>query len=241
MDPALTDEETLLGLYEVSVRHADLSLLSSSVGLLDRREGLVWAPGRPGRTAGLPRGGGLRLQRLGHRYQGAVRRHQGPPQVRPTWRAPSYPEWRTMSTSSYSRRCSPRTTSVWPDVCSPGRVWSGTRPPRGHGVSPCRRTSWRRSRSRWMSTDSWTLAGQRGFLAARNRLSSRGEKKGPVVLVASGKGFTPWSRDSIEVLRSAGAQVRRLDLLEDAPLPAGVPRAWSWPARCGRRPYRTYL
>ncbi len=39
------------------------------------------------------------------------------------------------------------------------------------------------------------------------------------MLVAGGRGFTPWSRDSIEVLRSAGARVQRLDLLEDAALP----------------------
>jgi cobyrinic acid a,c-diamide synthase len=66
-----------------------------------------------------------------------------------------------------------------------------------------------------------TLAGERGFLATPHRLSDRG-KEGPVVLVASGEGFTPWSRDSIEVLRSAGAQVRRLDLLEEASLPVDV-------------------
>ena len=63
------------------------------------------------------------------------------------------------------------------------------------------------------------LAGQRGFLAAPAPLSDR-VGDGPVVLVAGGKGFTPWSRDSVEVLRAAGAQVRRLDLLGDARLPA---------------------
>ena len=67
----------------------------------------------------------------------------------------------------------------------------------------------------------WSLAGQRGFLSAPNWLSDRGAD-GPVVAVASGKGFTPWSRDSIEVLRSAGAQVRRLDLVEDSALPPGT-------------------
>ena len=39
-------------------------------------------------------------------------------------------------------------------------------------------------------------------------------------MVAGGAGFTPWSRDSIEVLRAAGARVRRLDLVEDEVLPA---------------------
>ncbi|MBC7293358.1 MAG: hypothetical protein H5T84_04470, partial [Thermoleophilia bacterium] len=62
------------------------------------------------------------------------------------------------------------------------------------------------------------LAGQRGFLAVQGWLSDRGVG-GPLVLVGGGRGFTPWSRDSIEVLRAAGAQVKRLDLLEDEILP----------------------
>lgn len=62
------------------------------------------------------------------------------------------------------------------------------------------------------------LAGQRGFLAGAARGVERGGD-GPLVLVASGRGFSPWSRDSIEVLRAAGAHVRRLDLLQDEHLP----------------------
>jgi cobyrinic acid a,c-diamide synthase len=77
-----------------------------------------------------------------------------------------------------------------------------------------------------------SLAGQRGFLAAPNWLSDRGAE-GPVVAVAGGTGFTPWSRDSVEVLRAAGAQVRRLDLVEDTELPpdtAGLVLAGTlWP------------
>ena len=38
--------------------------------------------------------------------------------------------------------------------------------------------------------------------------------------LAAGRGFTPWSRDSIDALRAAGARVRRLDLAGDAGLPA---------------------
>jgi cobyrinic acid a,c-diamide synthase len=63
------------------------------------------------------------------------------------------------------------------------------------------------------------LAGQRGFLASQNLLTDRGSE-GPLVMVAGGPGFTPWSRDSIEVLRAAGARIRRLDLIEDEVLPA---------------------
>ena len=63
------------------------------------------------------------------------------------------------------------------------------------------------------------LAGQRGFLSSQNLLTDRGSE-GPLVMVAGGAGFTPWSRDSIEVLRAAGARIRRLDLVEDEVLPA---------------------
>jgi hypothetical protein len=44
VDPAIYSEEALLGLYDVATRGADLSFLSSSTGLLDRREGVSWLP-----------------------------------------------------------------------------------------------------------------------------------------------------------------------------------------------------
>jgi cobyrinic acid a,c-diamide synthase len=66
-----------------------------------------------------------------------------------------------------------------------------------------------------------SLAGQRGFLASQGRLTDRGSG-GPLIAVAGCRGFTPWSRDSIEVLRSAGAEIRRLDLIEDVSLPEGT-------------------
>jgi cobyrinic acid a,c-diamide synthase len=66
-----------------------------------------------------------------------------------------------------------------------------------------------------------SVAGQRGFLSWQSWLTDRGAD-GPVLAVAGGKGFTPWSRDSIEVLRSAGAEVRRLDLVEHTELPEGT-------------------
>ncbi|HZK48094.1 MAG TPA: hypothetical protein VFD74_00640 [Thermoleophilia bacterium] len=70
------------------------------------------------------------------------------------------------------------------------------------------------------------LAGQRGFfppLAAGHGRVNGGD--GPLIMVAGGRGFTPWSRDSIELLRAAGARIKRLDLARDESLPpetAGV-------------------
>jgi cobyrinic acid a,c-diamide synthase len=66
-----------------------------------------------------------------------------------------------------------------------------------------------------------SVAGQRGFLPPQNSLIDRGTD-GPIVAVAGGQGFGLWSRDSVEVLRAAGAQVRRLDLIEDVTLPEGT-------------------
>jgi len=66
------------------------------------------------------------------------------------------------------------------------------------------------------------LAGQRGYLPDGGTVR---DSEGPLVMVASCRGFTPWSRDAIDMLRSAGASVRRLDLAEDRELPhdtAGV-------------------
>ena len=44
LDPALYAEEALLGLYDVATRGADISLLSSNVGVLDKRDGASWLP-----------------------------------------------------------------------------------------------------------------------------------------------------------------------------------------------------
>ncbi len=44
IDPGITGEQNAVSLYEVAVRHADISLLSSTAGLLDQREGVDWVP-----------------------------------------------------------------------------------------------------------------------------------------------------------------------------------------------------
>jgi cobyrinic acid a,c-diamide synthase len=65
------------------------------------------------------------------------------------------------------------------------------------------------------------VAGQRGFIAGAAPIGGRHDW-GPLVAVAGGRGFTPWSRDSIDVLRGAGARVWRLDLSADEALPEGI-------------------
>jgi cobyrinic acid a,c-diamide synthase len=63
------------------------------------------------------------------------------------------------------------------------------------------------------------IAAQRSFMPAGAGRTPATVDQGPLIAVAAGRGFTAWSRDSIEVLRLAGARVHRLDLSLDESLP----------------------
>jgi cobyrinic acid a,c-diamide synthase len=217
MDPALTGEETLLGLYEVSVRNADLSLLSSSVGLLDRREGLDWVPADLAGLLDCPvvvvldcRGWGTGIKVI----SSGIKARLGTSNLAGA----------ILSGVTDQEHCELlKKVLAEDDIRVAGCLFSGQglewdSPPPGPWGLPLSVDVLEAVAKQVDVNGLLGLAGQRGFLAAHHRLSNRGGE-GPVILVASGKGFTPWSRDSIEVLRSAGAQVRRLDLLKDEPLP----------------------
>lgn len=70
------------------------------------------------------------------------------------------------------------------------------------------------------------LAGRRGFFPGLGAgVAGPPDDVGPLIMVAGGRGFTPWSRDSIELMRFTGAKIKRLDLAADEALPpetAGV-------------------
>jgi cobyrinic acid a,c-diamide synthase len=217
VDPALTGEEALLSLYDVSVRHAEISLLSSSVGLLDRRDGLAWMPADLAGLLDCPtvvvldcRGWGSGIKVL----TGGIKTNLGS----------SHLAGAILSgVADHEHYEVLKKVLAEDDIRVAGCLFEG----QGLGWDTCPPAPWGlplppdllEAVARQVDVAGLlTLAGQRGFLAAHNRLPNRGAE-GPVVLVASGRGFTPWSRDSVEVLRSAGAQVRRLDLFEDAPLP----------------------
>ena len=231
LDPALYGEEPLLGLYDVATRGAHLSLLSSTRGVLDRCEGVGWLPADVARLLDCPvvvvmdcRGwgtgikalvGGLKAQLAGVNLAGAVLSGVGDRDHREMLRGVLAGE----------------------DVPVVGCLFEGdgpgwdTPPPGAWGLPLD--TTLLESVSRQVDIGGLeTLAGQRGFLASQSWLIDRGAD-GPLVLVAGGKGFTTWSRDSVEVLRAAGARVRRLDLIEDDALPvetAGVLLAGTlWP------------
>jgi cobyrinic acid a,c-diamide synthase len=218
VDPALTSEDTLLGLYGTAARHADVSLLSSSAGLLDKGPGADWEPRDMAGILDCPvvvvtdcRGWGqsIRLVATG------IKAH-----------LPSGSLAGVVLSGVSDREHRDLLREVFADEGIPvagcllegqGLEWDSNAP--GAWGLPLS-TDLLDTVARQVDVGALlALAGQRGFLAASNHLAER-ESEGPSILVASGEGFTPWSRDSIEVLKAAGARVRRLDLLKDVPLPA---------------------
>jgi cobyrinic acid a,c-diamide synthase len=232
LDPALHGEEALLALYDVATRGAHLSLLSSSGGLLDRREGVDWLPTDVARLLDCPivvvmdcRGWGTGIRAL---VSGLKSRLAGLNLAGAVLSGVADRDHREMLRRVLTDENVPVVGCLF-EGDGPG--WDAT-PPGAWGLPL--ETTLLEAVSRQVDISGLeALAGQRGFLSSQNWLIDRGIG-GPLVLVAGGRGFTPWSRDSIEVLRSAGAQVRRLDLVEDSALPAetaGLVLAGTvWPA-----------
>ncbi len=217
IDPTLTGEESAVGLYEAAVRHADISLLSSTVGLLDRREGVRWVPADIADLLDCPivvlldcRGWGTGIEVLATGIKSHLRSVDLAGAVL------------TGVTDSDHRDLLKKALSK-EGIKVVGCLYEGqgldwdSRPPGPWGLPLTQALL--ESVSRQVDLDGlMDLAGHRGFLAAHKRFSDHSDD-GPVVMVAGGEGFSQWSRDSSEVLRAAGAQVRRLDLLADVSLP----------------------
>jgi len=220
IDPALYSEDLLLGLYDVATRGATLSFLSSTVGLLDRQEGVGWLPVDVARLLDCPvvvlidcRGWGTGIQAL---VSGLKSRVTGVNLAAAI----------LSGVSDRGHLDLVRKVLADEDLPVVGCFFEGdgpgwdTTPPGAWGL-PLESTLVD-AVNRQVDIDGLlTVAGQRGFLSWQSWLIDRGAG-GPVVAVAGCKGFTPWSRDSIEVLRSAGADVRRVDLVEHTDLPPGT-------------------
>ena len=232
LDPALYDEDSLLALYDVATRGATLSLLSASRGVLDVSPGAGWVPADVARVLDCPvvvvmdcRGWGAGLRALisglkthlsDLNFAGALLTGVADRDHFEALRA-------ILSSEGIA--------TVGCLFEGDGPAWDSAAP--GPWALPLD-SSMLEAVARQVDTEEFqTIAGQRGFLSSQNWITDRGSG-GPLVMVAGGKGFTPWSRDSIEVMRSAGAQIRRLDLLEDSALPeeaAGLILAGTlWPA-----------
>ncbi len=231
LDPALYSEEALLGLYEAATRNAQLSLLSCTAGLLDRRDGVKWLPTDLARLLDCPVvvvmdcrkwGTGIRLLTTGLKSNLSELNLAG---------------------AVLSGVADREHFEVLRQVLAEGDIpvvgclferdgpgWDASAP--GAWNLPLDSMLLEAVARQVDIKGLTTIAGQRGFLSSQSWLTDR-SIDGPVVAVAGGGGFTLWSRDSIEVLRSAGAQVRRLDLSEDTALPddtAGLVLAGTlWP------------
>lgn len=218
LDPNLYDESNLLRLYDVATRSADLSLLSATQGVLDRRQDCRWRPADVAVMLDCPMalvldardwGAGIRALLSGMKTHLA--------QVNLVGVVLSGVSDRGHQEVLHHAITAEGLPVVGCLYGGDGPGWETPAPGAwGLPLDQALLEAVERQVDIGALVD---MAGQRGFLSSQNLLTDRGSE-GPLVMVAGGVGFTPWSRDSIEVLRAAGARIRRLDLLEDDTLPA---------------------
>jgi len=218
LDPELYDEDSLLRLYDVATRSAQLSLLSASHGVLDRPEGAGWRPADVARILDCPAVLVLDCRKWAAGIQALV---AGLKAHLPSLNLAGVLLSGVAGRDHYAVLRDALAAEAVPVV---GCLYEGDGPgwetpaPGAWGL-PLDQALLEAVERQVDIGALLELAGQRGFLSSQNLLTDRGSE-GPLVMVAGGTGFTPWSRDSIEVLRAAGARIRRLDLVEDEVLPA---------------------
>jgi cobyrinic acid a,c-diamide synthase len=218
LDPELYDDESLLRLYDVATRSAQLSLLSASHGVLDRRGSAAWRPADVARILDCPVVLVLDCRKWGEGIQALAAGLKN----NLSWlnvagillSGVAGRDHYDLLREALSAQETPIVGCLY-EGDGPG--WETASP--GAWGLPLGQTLLEAVERQIDVAGLIDLAGQRGFLSSHNLLTDRGSE-GPLVLVAGGAGFTPWSRDSIEVLRAAGARVHRLDLVEDEVLPA---------------------
>ncbi len=218
LDPDLYDEESLLRLYDVATRSAQLSLLSASHGVLDRPDGAGWRPADVARMLDCPVVLVLDCRRWGagiHALVAGVKANLSSLNLAGVLLSG------VAGRDHYEVLRDALAVEAVPVV---GCLFEGDGPgwetpaPGAWGL-PLDQALLEAVERQVDVGALLELAGQRGFLSSQNLLTDRGSE-GPLIMVAGGTGFTPWSRDSIEVLRAAGARIHRLDLVEDEVLPA---------------------
>jgi cobyrinic acid a,c-diamide synthase len=218
LDPALYDAETLAALYERTVRGADLSVLTTSHGVIDDVSPGPWSPAGVARALDCPlalvldcRGWGSGISAL---VKGFDDRLSGVNLAGLVLTGVRDHDHREVLRRALSGAPAPVVGCAYQ---GDGPGWDTPAPgPSGLPLtSELVETVHRHVDAAGLET----LAGQRGFLAGGASPPERRET-GPLVALAGGRGFTAWSRDSIDALRAAGARVRRLDLQADEALPA---------------------
>jgi cobyrinic acid a,c-diamide synthase len=220
LDPALYDAETLAALYERAVRGADLSVLTTSHGAIDDVPPGSWSPAGVARALDCPlalvldcRGWDSGISAL---VKGFQDRLSGVNLAGLVLTGVRDLDHRGVLRRALAEASAPVVGCVYQ---GDGPGWDTPAPgPWGLPLSPdLIETVHRHVDAAGLET----LAGQRGFLAGGTSPPERRDT-GPLVAVAAGRGFTAWSRDSIDALRAAGARVRRLDLAADEALPEGT-------------------
>jgi cobyrinic acid a,c-diamide synthase len=220
VDPTLSGEDKVVGLYEGSTRRADLSVLSASVGVLDRRDSVKWTPLDIARLLDSPvvvvvdcRGWGSGLELL---VSGLKSRLTQANLVGAILSGVASRDHYGLLRQVCVQEKLPVVGCLYE---AEGLGWETPAP--GAWGLPLD-TEFLQRVSRQIDVGGLiSLAGQRGFLSTQDWPGDR-RIEGPTIAVAGGKGFTPWSRESIDLLRLAGAQVLRLDLVEDSALPPGT-------------------
>jgi cobyrinic acid a,c-diamide synthase len=217
LDPALYDETSLVALYDVATRGSALSLLSSYRGVLDRNAGVDWLPRDVAKILDCPivlvmdcRGWGTGIRAI---VAGMNSQLGGLNLAGAILTGVEDNEHYELLRSVLARE------GVTPVGClyrGEGPSWDAEAP--GPWQLPLDPDLVETVGKQVDIDEIQQIANQRGFLSSPVRLTDRGAE-GPLIVVAGGKGFTPWSRDSIEVLRADGAQIRRLDLTEDQAIP----------------------
>lgn len=218
LDPGLYGMQTAVDLYSLTVAGADLSLLCTAYGLFDPGPAGVWTPEQLAIRLDAPvvllldcRGWGPTVGAMVEGLRNRARDINLAGLLLTGLRDGSHAE----EMVRVLRR---------PDLPVAGcffqgdpLTWDGTRTALSGGPPVSSLMNLVRERIDMATLEN--IAGQRGFLPS-SLASTPPEREGPLVLVAAGRGFTPWSRDCIELLRAAGARVRRLDLMKDTGCPA---------------------
>lgn len=218
LDPSLYDMPTLRGLYELSTRGADLSLLACDAGLLDGRSESRWTPLAVARALDAPvllvldcTGWGVGITAL---VSGFNERSREGNLVGVILTGVADGAHREALRAALAGTGLPVVGCLYQS----GEIgWSSPSP--GAGALPLPDELIGRVFQQIDLPGVERFAGQRGFLPAASAPRGDPPPGGPLVLVAGGRGFTPWSRDSIELLRGTGLTIRRLDLLEDEGMP----------------------
>ena len=225
LDPSLYRRESMVELYETMVRGADLSLLTTDRGLFDEGSGGSWTPAAVAQALDCPvalvvdcRAWGQGLGALVEGFNArlwpgglagivltGVQDHAHRDVLRKALGSVGVPIVGCMYAGDGPGWDDPA-PGAWNVPIGPDVIESVHRQVDASGLEG--------------------LAGLRGFFPGPSAgAGRRQDDTRPLVMVAGGRGFTPWSRDSIELLRAAGARIMRLDLAADEGLPpetAGV-------------------